>query len=110
MPHDPEVPLPPSVPDSFRVELRHLYAYLVDLFPQAAGAPAVDPPPPSLFKEFFALASFPQQPIYLNWFARIRTALEETDTRLAAFLASGRPDYSFLSSRDSQYDVRGEFA
>ena len=39
-----------------------------------------------------------------------RTALEGTDTRLATFLASGCPDYSFLSSRSSQYAVRGDFA
>ena len=42
---DPEVPLPTSLPDSFQAEIRHMYAYLVDLFPQAAGAPPVDPPP-----------------------------------------------------------------
>ena len=109
VPHDLEVPLPPSLPDSFRAEIRRMYGYLVDLFPQAAGAPAIDPPPHALFEEFFTPASAPQQPIYLNWFASMRTALAETDSRLAAFLASGRPDFAFLPSRSSQCVVRGEF-
>ena len=41
----------------------------------------------------------------------MRAALADADTRLAAFLASGRrPDFSFLRSRLSQYAVRGDFA
>ena len=106
VPSDPEVPLP----DSFPAEIRRMYAYLGGLFPQAAGAPSVDPPPHALFEEFFTLASTRQQPIYLNWFTRVHMALAETDTRLAAFLASGRMDFAFLPSRSSQYAVRGEFA
>ena len=39
-----------------------------------------------------------------------RSALEETDTRLASFLASGHLDFAFLPSRSSQHAVRGEFA
>ena len=109
VPHDPEVPLPPPLPDSFRVEICRMYAYMVDLFPHAAGAPAVDPPPRALFEEFFTLASTPQQPIYLNWFASVRTALVETDARLAAFLASGCPHYSFLPYRSSQYVMWGDW-
>ena len=35
---DPEVPLPPTVPDSVCAEIRKIYAYVVDLFPQAAGS------------------------------------------------------------------------
>ena len=66
-----------------------MYAYLVDLFPQAAGAPVVDPPPHAVFDEFFTPASTPQQPIYLNWFARVCTALAETDTRLAGVFLTG---------------------
>ena len=66
VPRDPEVLLPLSLPDPFRAEIRHMYAYLVDLFPQAAGAPAVDPPPRALFEEFFTPASTPQHPIYLK--------------------------------------------
>ena len=53
VPRDPEVLLPQSLPDFFWVELRCMYAYLVDLFPQAAGAPPVEPPPCALFEEFF---------------------------------------------------------
>ena len=36
----PEPPLAPSVPDSVRAEIHRMYAYIVDLFPQAAGSPA----------------------------------------------------------------------
>ena len=71
VPRDPEVPHPPSVPDSFKEEIRRMYAYLVDLFPQAAGAPVADPPPRAFFEEFYTPASAPQQPIFLNWFARV---------------------------------------
>ena len=110
VPRDLEVPLPQSIPESFWAEIRLMYAYLVDLFPQAAGVPPVYPPPRALFEEFFTPASSPQQPIFLNWFARVRSALEVTDTRLASFLASSRPDFAFLPSRSSQYAVRGEFA
>ena len=80
VPHDPEVPLPPSLPDSFRAEIPRMYAYLVDLFSQAMGAPPVNPPPRALCEEFFTPASSPQQSIFLNWFARVRTELEETDS------------------------------
>ena len=81
VPWDPEVPIPPVVPDSLRVKMRRMYSYLVDLFPQAAGSPSIDLLPRALFEDFFTSASTPQQPIYLNWFA-------DADTRLAAFLAS----------------------
>ena len=50
---DPEPPLAPSVPDSVRAEIRRMYAYIVDLFPQAAGSPAAPPPPRALFEGFF---------------------------------------------------------
>ena len=30
---EPEVPIPPSVPDSVRAEIRRMYSYLVVLFP-----------------------------------------------------------------------------
>ena len=86
VPRDPEVPLPQSFPDSIQVELRRMYTFLVDLFPQAVGAPSVEPPPLALFKLFFTPASSPQQPIFLNWFARVRSTLEETDTCLASCL------------------------
>ena len=89
VPRDPDVPVPPPVPDSFRTEMRRMYAYLVDLFPQVAGSPSIDPPPRALFEEFFTHVVTPQQSIYLNWFARVRTALSEANSRLASFLASG---------------------
>ena len=66
VPRDPDVPVPPAVPDSFRTEMRRMYAYLVDLFPQATGSPSIDPPPRALFQEFFTPVATPQQPIYLN--------------------------------------------
>ena len=104
---DPEVPIPPSLPDSFRAELRHMYAYLMDLFPQAAGAPAVDPPLRAVFEEFFTQAWLLSSQFTL---VGLRTVLAETDPRLTAFLASGRLDYLFLPSRSSHYAVRVECA
>ena len=52
LPRDPEVPIPPAVPDSFRAEKRRMYSYHVDLFPQAAGSPCIDPLR-TLFENFF---------------------------------------------------------
>ena len=43
VPRNPEVPIPPAVPDSFHAEIRQMYSYLVDLFPQAAGSTSIDP-------------------------------------------------------------------
>ena len=51
---DPEVPLPPSVTDSVRAEVRRMYQYLVDLFTQAAGSSQAPAPPRALFEDFFA--------------------------------------------------------
>ena len=87
-----------------------MYAYIVDLFPQATGSPPVNPPPRALFEDFFTLASAPQQPIYLNWFEHVWVAFTDADTHLAAFFTVGPPDFSFLPSRSSQYEVRGDFA
>ena len=102
----PELPLAPPVPDSVRAEIRRMYAYVVDLFLQAAP-----PPPWALFQDFFvAFASSPRQPVFLDWFARVRTALSEADARLASLMASGRPDSSLLPQRLSQYAVHGDFA
>ena len=47
---------------------------------------------------------------YLSWFERVRTALADADAHLAAFLSSGRSDFSFLPPRNSSYAVRGDFA
>ena len=40
---EPEAPLPPSVPDSVRAEIRHMYAYVIGLFPPVVGAPSAPP-------------------------------------------------------------------
>ena len=81
----PEPPLAPSVPDSVRAEIRRLYAYIVDLFPQATGSPAAAPPPRALFEDFFvASPASTHLPVFLDWFARVRTSLSEADARLAS--------------------------
>ena len=54
---DPEAsssaaPVPPPLSDSIRAEVRHMYQYLVDLFPQAAGSSQAPPPLRALFEEF----------------------------------------------------------
>ena len=88
-----------------------MYAYIVDLFPQAAGSPAAPPPPWALFEDFFvASPASTHLPVFLYWFARVRTSLSEGDARLASLLASGRPDSSLLPQRLSQYAVHGDFA
>ena len=93
-----EPPLAPPVPDSVRAEIRRMYSYVVDLFPQAAGSPAAAAAPPrALFEDFFvASPSSTHLPVFLDWFARVRTSLSEADARLASLLASGRPDSSLL--------------
>ena len=48
--------------------------------------------------------------MFLNWFERVCTALSDADTHMAAFLASGKSDCSFLPPRNSSYVVHGEFA
>ena len=107
----PEPPLAPTVPDSVHAEIRRMYAYVVDLFPQAAGSPAATPPPRALFEDFFvASPSSTHLPVFLDWFARVRTSLSEADARLASLLASGRPDSSLLPQRMSQYAVHGDCA
>ena len=104
----PEPPLAPPVLDSVRAEIRRMYSYVVDLFPQAAGSP---PPPRALFEDFFvASPSSTHLPVFLDWFARVRTSLSEADAHLASLSASGRPDSSLLLQRMSQYAVHGDFA
>ena len=104
----PEPPLAPSVPDSVRAEIRRMYAYIVDLFSQVAGSPAA---PRALFEDFFvASPASTRLPVFLDWFARVRTSLSEANARLASLLASGRPDSSLLPQRLSQYAVHGDFA
>ena len=97
----PEPPLAPPVPDSVRAEIRRMYAYVVDLLIQAAGSPAA-PPPRALFEDFFVASPSPTHlPVFLDWFARVRTSVSEADARLASLLASGRPDSSLLPQRVS---------
>ena len=105
---DPESLPPQSVPDSVRAEVRRMYQYLVDLFPQAAGSPQALPPPRALFEEFFSSASTPHQPVYLSWFERVRSALSEADSRLASLLASSRSESTLLPLHSAQYAVKGE--
>ena len=87
-----------------------MYAYVVSLFPQAAGAPSAPPPARALFEDFFSASSAPHQPVYLSWFYRVRTALAEVDSRMASLLAAGRADSSIIPQRLSQYAVDGELA
>ena len=103
----PEALPPPSVPESVCAEVRHMYQYLVDLFPQAAGSP---PPPRALFEDFFSPTSASHQPVYLSWFERVRSTLSEADTRLALVLASGHSESTLLPPRSAQYTVKGEHA
>ena len=70
--------------------------YILSLFLQSAGSPAATPPPCALFENFFASASPPAPHLSFNWFDHVRTALIDADSRLAAFLASGRSDRAFL--------------
>ena len=104
---DPEAPLPPSLSDSARAEVRSMYQYLVDLFPQTAGPSQAPPPPRALFEEFFATPSSSHQPVFLTWFERVRSTLAEADSRIVSLLASGRPESSLLLPRHAQYSVGG---
>ena len=101
--HDPEVPLPPTVPDSVRAEIRRMYAYVVDLFLQAASSPSDAPLPRALFEEFFSPSTTPHQPIFLSWFERVRTSLMDADSRMASLLVSGS---SLACSRLVQLSMR----
>ena len=110
LPRDPDPTVPLAVPDQFRSEFYRMLGFIVDLFPQAAGSPAVPPPPRALFEDFFGSSSLSSSPLFLNWFEHVSTALVDADTRLASFIASGRFDFAFLQPRNSLYAVHGEFA
>ena len=107
---DPEAPLPPLVQESICAEVRRMYQYLVDLFPQAAGSSQAPPPPRALFEDFFAPPSSPHLPLYLSWFERVRSALSEADSRIAALLVSGRSEASLLPPHSAQYSICGDYA
>ena len=100
-------PTPSPLSDSARAEVRRMYQYLVDLFPQSAGSSPAPLPPRALFEEFFAAAPSPHQPVFLSWFERVQSTLSDADARILALLASGRPESSLLPPRLSQYSVGG---
>ena len=112
LPRDPDPTVSLAVPDQFRSEFRRMLAFIGDLFPQAAGFPAVPPPPRALFEDFFGCcSSLPSSPFFfLNLFERVRAARADADTRLASFIVSGRSDFAFFQSRNSLHAVHGEFA
>ena len=110
LPHDDDSAVPAAAPDSVLSEFRQMLAFLVDLFPQAAGSHSSAPPPRALFEDFFSSATPHSPSIFLSWFERVRTALSDADSRLSAFLVSGRFDFSFLPPRNSSYAVKDEFA
>ena len=86
-----------AFPDSVRLEFRRMMAFIVVLFPQAAGSLLVPPSPRAVFEDFFSSPATASSPIFLNWFGRVRSALEEVDSRLASFVGSGRGGFSFSS-------------
>ena len=98
-------PVPPPLSDSARAEVRRMYQYLVDLFPQFAGSSPVPLPPRALFEEFFAAPSSPHHPVFLSWFERVQSTLSDADARILSLLASGRPESSLLPPHQSQYSV-----
>ena len=52
-----------ALPESARSEFRRMMAFIVDLFPQAAGSPSVPPPPRALFEDFFSFSAPLPSPI-----------------------------------------------
>ena len=110
---DPEAsgsaaPVTTLLSDSVCAEVRRMYQYLVDLFPQAAGLSQAPPLPRALFEEFFAAPPSPHQPVFLALCERVRSILSEADSRIASLLASGRPESSLLPPCNAQYSVGGE--
>ena len=101
---DPEAPVPTPLSDSARAEVRRMYQYLVDLFPQSAGSSQAPLPPRALFEEFFAAPPSPQH-VFLSWFELVRSTLSDADARILSLLASGRPESALLPPRQSQYSV-----
>ena len=95
---DPGAPV--AFPDSVRSEFRRMMA----------GSPSVPPPPRALFEDFFSSPTLSSSPIFLNWFGRVRSALEEANSRLASFVTFGLGDFLFLPSWSSTYAVHGDFA
>ena len=111
-PDDIPNPLDPSAPplslDLARSEYRRMTDYVCGLFPQVAGIPSSAPPLRALFESFFAPAAPTTPSVNFNWFDRVRTALVDADSHLAAILASGRPERLILPRRQGSYAVRGD--
>ena len=114
LPEDDHPFIDPSAPplslDSSRAKYHPMVEYILGSFPQSVGAPTATPPPRALFESFFTSASPSPQSLSFNWFDRFRTALVDADSRMAAFLAAGRSDRSFLAPRHTSYAVWGEHA
>ena len=110
-PDDIPNPLDPSAPplslDSARSEYHRMIDYVCGLFSQAAGVPPA-PPPRALFESFFPPAAPATPSLNFNWFDRVRTAFEDANSRVAALLASGRPERLLLPQRLASYAVRGD--
>ena len=99
-------PTPSPLSDSAHAEVRRMYQYLVDLFPQSAGSSPAPLPPRALFEEFFAAPPL-HQPVFLSWFERVQSTISDADACILALLASGRHESSLLPPRLSQYSVGG---
>ena len=82
--------------------------YVCGLFPQAAGVPPSAPPLRALFESFFAPVAPATPSPNFNWFDRVRTALMDADSRVAALLASGRPERLLLPQCLASYVVCGD--
>ena len=100
---DPGAPVPPPLSNSARAEVRRMYQYLVDLFPQSADSSPAPLPPRALFEEFFAAPSSSHHPVFLSWFERVQSTL--SDARILSLLASGRPESALLPPCQSHYSV-----
>ena len=87
-----------------------MFEYICSLFPLAVGVPPVDPSPRALFESFFTPAPQSQSPLAFTWFKRVRQSLTGADSRLAAWIAVGRSDRSFIPARHTAYAVRGPHA
>ena len=103
---DPGALAPPPLSDSARAEVRRMYQYLVDLFPQSAGSSPAPLPPRALFEGFFAAPPSPHQPVFLSWFERVQFTLFDADAHILSLLATGCPESSLLPPRQSQHSVR----
>ena len=101
---------PPLSLDSSRSEYRRMVEYVLGLFPQASGVPPSAPTPRALFESFFAASTPTSTNLHFNWFDRVRQSLNDADSRMAAFLSSGRSDRVFLPSRRLPYAVCGDHA